>query len=64
MASAEFEELRSLLPRYWGKTEFFAKRSEYIEKVRASSLTADEVGQLRAYPITPAARRVIQAQAR
>ncbi len=47
MANAEFDELLKDLPHYWGNRDGFIQRSDYIERVRNSSLTADQVARLR-----------------
>ncbi len=45
--TSEFQDFLDELPQQWGSTEGFALRSDYMDRVRASSLTADEVGRLR-----------------
>jgi hypothetical protein len=47
MPSEEFTAFLSELPHWWGNREAFASRDEFIARVRASTLTANEIGQLR-----------------
>ena len=61
--TSEFQDFLDELPQQWGSTEGFALRSDYMDRVRASSLTADEVGRLRdevviGQPGTPTGQRL------
>ncbi len=61
--TSEFQDFLDELHHHWGSTEGFALRSDYMDRVRASSLTADEVGRLRdevviGQPGTPTGQRL------
>ena len=63
MPTSEFKQFLDDLPRQWRNTDAWEHRSEYMASVRASSLTADQIGQLRdsimtGQPGTPAGQRL------